>query len=153
MFFTNWGTNQWQFTSFIDYYGCFYVQLRRNVPTDGFNNPYQFLVDATSSKCNLWSAWTDYDVTWSRKTSTLKIYVNGALAGTGTVPSSMSSTFTSDTFVGTTTLHQFGAKLDTVGASDSVFTGAVRDFRIYNGTSEPQFQDRCKNSFGYWKKF
>ncbi|KAI9348489.1 hypothetical protein BDR26DRAFT_853333 [Obelidium mucronatum] len=152
MMFTNWGAQQWQFTSYLDSSGCFGVQLRRNVPTDGYTNTLQYLVSATSSQCNLWNTWNDYDVTWSRKLSKLNIYINGVLKGSSTVSASMTSSYTSDMFIGNTETHQFGAKLDTVGNADSMFTGGVRDFRIYN-TSEPQFQDRCKNSFGYWKKF
>ncbi|KAJ3023786.1 UNVERIFIED_CONTAM: hypothetical protein HDU68_008453 [Siphonaria sp. JEL0065] len=137
------------------HYGCFYVQLRRNVATDGFTNLMQTLVDVTSKKCGLWRTWNDYDVTWSRSTATLSIYLNGTLDSSTTVSRIFTTYFTSDLYTGggIAPFYQFGSKLDTVGNADSMFQGNLRDFRVYTNTSTPQFQDRCRNTFGYWKKF
>ncbi|KAI9348490.1 hypothetical protein BDR26DRAFT_1004345 [Obelidium mucronatum] len=149
--FSNFAPSQWQFLTYIDGSGCFGVGLRRNIPTNGAD-PLQDLISVRSKTCGLWNSWTDFDVSWSRSQLTLSVYINGNLDGTAIVPSSMAARYTSDLMIGNAAVHQFGAKLDTLKESNSMLTAWLRDFRIYN-TSIPQFQDRCRNTFGYWKKF
>ncbi|KAJ3070366.1 hypothetical protein HDU98_006611 [Podochytrium sp. JEL0797] len=73
---------------------------------------------------------------------TTSIYINEVLDASVTVTSA-------GMVVPNVAVHQFGTMLPAGGG----FTGDVRDFRLYTGSSVPQFQDRCRHAFGYFKKF